>query len=201
MMDPLAPNRDAFWSAITDRLAAIDQGLTWMDLAQARQALHDLGSSLRMLGLADLADLAERLWQGFQADPRHPDRLTELAALQAAVSAAKAAGGAIPIAEASLRRCLLVVSDDPAIAGLAKDLNGWRRIVARDTVSAAVWLRRGDIHAVLLDNALTEAEAWLGAVPEDLPVILTAPLASGDRGVAMPERSHSALQALLALIP
>jgi HPt (histidine-containing phosphotransfer) domain-containing protein len=99
MMDPLTPHRDAFWTAIDDRLAAIDHGLSWVDLAEARLALQDLSGSLRMLGLADLAMLAEQLWQGFQADPRHPDRLTELAHLHAAVEQAKAAGGAIPLAD------------------------------------------------------------------------------------------------------
>jgi HPt (histidine-containing phosphotransfer) domain-containing protein len=198
-MDPLAPNRDAFWSAIDERLAAIDQGLTWLDLAQARLALQDLSGSLRMLGLADIAALAETLSQGFQADPRHPDRLTELASLKAAVQTAKAGGGDIPIVAASQKRCLLVVSAEPAIAGLAREQPGWRRIVARDTVSASVWLRRGDIHAVLLDPDVPgDVPGWLDALPAALPLAFTAETPPAGSHRTLPAPTPQALRDFLA---
>lgn len=198
-MDPLAPDRDAFWSAIDERLAAIEQGLTWLDLAQARQALHDFPGSLRLLGLAAIAELAERLWQGFQADPRHPDRLGELADLRRTVRQAQAAGGAIPIVEAAQKRCLLVVSGDATVAAWAKDQPGWRRIVARDTASALVWLRRGDIHAVLVDPDVPgNAAGWLAQVPADLPVAVTSGAAPLPAGQPLQPASREGLRRFLA---
>jgi HPt (histidine-containing phosphotransfer) domain-containing protein len=202
MTDPLAPNRAAFWSAIDDRLAAIDQGLNWMDLTQARSGLTDFSSSLRMLGLADLAALAETLEQGFSADPRHLDRLSEFQTLQAAVAAAQAGGGIIPIVEASLKRCLLVVSAEAPIADMAKELPGWRRIVARDAAAATVWLRRGDIHAVLLDPELPgDARAWLNTLPTSIPLLLTAPWPDAGRGSVLPALDRPTLQTALTHLP
>jgi hypothetical protein len=155
-----------------------------------------------MLGLADLGALAETLEQGFSVDPRHPDRLSEFKALQTAVATAKAGGGAIPIVEASLKRYLLVVSAESPISDLAKDLPGWRRIVARDAASATVWLRRGDIHAVLLDPELPgDARAWLDTLPTSIPLLLTIPWPEAGRGTALTTLDRPTLQKALTQLP
>jgi HPt (histidine-containing phosphotransfer) domain-containing protein len=177
--DPLAPDSDGFWQAIDERLKALEQGLTWMDLGQARLALHDLPGSLRMLGLSDIAALATQLDDGFQIDPRSPLRITELHALTAAVTAAKAAGGHIPMVYAARHtRRLLIIATGPMAGSLkAAAPDGWRVSVAKDGRTVRVWLRHADLRVILWDQHLTagDPDSWAEMVPPGVPILRFGP--------------------------
>ena len=188
--DPLAPDSDGFWQAIDQRLADLEQGLTWMDLAQTRLALHDLPGSLRMLGLPDLATLADILNDGIQVDPRDGARLTELAALKAAVSAAKAAGGHIPMVHAARHtRRLLVVAAESLSEGLkAATPASWRVSLARDGRTVRVWLRHGDLKVILWDPSLAtdDPDYWLEQVPPGVQILRLGPVAGEPTANVLP---------------
>ncbi|MBC7545819.1 MAG: Hpt domain-containing protein [Candidatus Sericytochromatia bacterium] len=193
--DPLAPDSDGFWQAIDQRLIDLDQGLNWLDLNQARLALHDLAGSMRMLGLSDLAALATILDDGFQVDPRAPQRLDELNALQAAVETAKAAGGHIPMVHAArhTKRLLVVAEGAWADALKAAAPEGWRVSIAKDGRTVRVWLRHADLRVIVWDPRMTagNADSWPELVPPGVPILQLGPDADAPPARVLPAHASA----------